>query len=101
MGRAGWKRGGGGGGKGEKPTSNSSRVAGVVLRNILLNLAHQVSPNISSLGVDSSSHSSKQSNGGTTQTVTCDGLIQTMPVIAKDLYPHDNADYLLVELIMP
>ena len=74
-----------------RPTSNSSRVTGVILRNVLLNLAHQISTDISSLGVNSSSNSPKQSNGGPTQTVTGDGFVKTMPVITKDLYPHNNA----------
>lgn len=73
------------------PTSNGSRVARVVLWNVLLDLAHQISTNVSCLSVDSSSHSSKQGNGGTTKTVTGDSLIQTMPVITKDLYPRGNS----------
>lgn len=74
-----------------RPTSDCGRVTWVILGNVLLNLADQIGSNISSLGVDSSSHSSKQSNGGTTQTIPGDGLVQTMPVIAKDLCPRDNA----------
>ena len=67
-------------------TSNGGRVTWVILRNVLLNLAHKVSTHVSSLGVDSTTNTSKQSNGGSTQTVTCDGLIKTVPVIAKDLH---------------
>ncbi len=69
----------------QKLTSNGGRVTWVILRDVLLDFAHKVSAHISSLGVDSSTNTSKKSNGGSTQTVACDGLVQTMPVITKDL----------------
>ena len=46
-----------------KRTSNDGRVAGVILRNVLLNLADQVSAHVSSLGVDATAHAAKQSDG--------------------------------------
>ncbi len=46
-----------------KRTSNDGRVAGVVLRDVLLDLANQVSAHVSSLGVDATTHAAKQSDG--------------------------------------
>ena len=62
-------------------TSNDSRVAGVVLGNVLLDLANQVSANISGLGVNATAHTAKECNGGSTQTVPGNGLVDALPVV--------------------
>lgn len=66
-------------------TSNDCRVAGVVLGDVLLHLADQVSAHISGLGVDATTHTAKQCDGRSTQTVAGNGLVDALPVITIDL----------------
>ena len=47
--------------------SDNSRVAGVILGDAGLHLAHQVRAHISGLGVDAAAHTGKQGNGGSAQ----------------------------------
>ena len=62
-------------------TGNDSGVAGVILRDVLLDLANQVSAHISGLCVDAATNTAKQGDGGTAQAIAGDGLKQAHPVI--------------------
>ena len=66
-------------------TSNDSRVAGVILGDVLLDLADQVSAHVGSLGVDAAAHASKQGNGGASEAVPSNSLKDTLPVVAIHL----------------
>ena len=55
-------------------TGDDGGVAWVILGDVLLNLAHQVSTHIGGLGVDATGHAAEQSNGGAAQAVAGDGL---------------------------
>ena len=66
-------------------TSNDGGVAGIVLGDVLLDLADQVSAHVSSLGVDATAHASEQRNGGASQPVSGNGLKDALPVIAIHL----------------
>jgi len=57
--------------------SNGSGVLGGIFREILFNFTDEISTDISSLGVDTTTDSSKKSHGGTTQTVTSNSFIKS------------------------
>lgn len=66
-------------------TSNDGRVAGVILGNVLLDLSNQISAHISSLGVNAATHTTEERDGGASQSVSSDGLIDALPVLTVDL----------------
>lgn len=70
---------------GGERTSNDSRITGVVLGNVLLDLTDQVSTHISSLGVDATTHTSKQGNRGSAQSVSGNGFEDALPVVTIHL----------------
>ena len=55
-------------------TGDDCGVAWVILRDVLLYLAHQVSTHIGGLGVDAARHAAKQRDGGAAQAIAGDGL---------------------------
>ena len=75
-------------------TSNDGGVAGVVLGDVLLNLADQVSAHVSSLGVDATTHTAEQRDGGTAQTIASNGLVDALPVVAVHLIQRKNVQAL-------
>lgn len=52
--------------------SNGSRVFGAVFGQVLLKLTNEIGADISSLGVDTSSHSSEKCNKGASETIASD-----------------------------
>jgi hypothetical protein len=56
--------------------SNSSGVLGGIFRKILFNFTDEISTDISSLGVDTTTDSSEQGHSGTTETVTSNRFIE-------------------------
>ena len=66
-------------------TGNDGGVAGVVLGDVLLDLAHEVSAHISGLGVDAAAHTAEQRDGGAAQTVAGNGLVDALPVVSVHL----------------
>ena len=52
-------------------------------RDVLLDLSDEISANISGLGVDAPSDSAEKSDGGTTETVSGDALVQASPVVLE------------------
>lgn len=71
-------------------TSNDSWVAGIILRNVLLHLAYEISANIGSLGVDSTTNTSKQSNRRATQAISCNSLKETSPVVVWTVHVTES-----------
>mmetsp|Transcript_21123 Transcript_21123/g.42581 ORF Transcript_21123/g.42581 Transcript_21123/m.42581 type:complete len:228 (+) Transcript_21123:1453-2136(+) len=80
--------------------SNGCRVAWVILWNTMHDLPHKVSPNISSLGVNSATHPTKHGNGTSSQPISREGLTQEHPILrsgkvhpehqCRDVQHHDT-----------
>mmetsp|Transcript_5154 Transcript_5154/g.15486 ORF Transcript_5154/g.15486 Transcript_5154/m.15486 type:complete len:710 (+) Transcript_5154:1915-4044(+) len=63
--------------------SNDGRVPWVILRDVLLDLSDQVGTDVGGLGVDTSSDSSEEGDGGPSQAVPGDALVETSPVVLE------------------
>ena len=74
-------------------TCDNCRVSWVILWDILFNLADEISANISSLGVDATSDSTEEGNGGSTQAIASNGLIDTLPVLSVYLQACASSDH--------
>mmetsp|Transcript_22617 Transcript_22617/g.70069 ORF Transcript_22617/g.70069 Transcript_22617/m.70069 type:complete len:382 (-) Transcript_22617:237-1382(-) len=61
--------------------SDGSGVARVVLRDVVLNLAHEVGADVGGLGVDATADAAEHGNGGSAEAVAGDDLHHHVPVI--------------------
>jgi len=66
-------------------TGDHGGVAGVVLGDVLLHLAHQVGADVGRLGVDPAAHAAEEGDGGAAQAVAGDRLEEALPVVAVEL----------------
>mmetsp|Transcript_6825 Transcript_6825/g.9748 ORF Transcript_6825/g.9748 Transcript_6825/m.9748 type:complete len:554 (-) Transcript_6825:187-1848(-) len=60
--------------------SNGGRVTRVILRDSVDNLSDKIGSNISSLGVDTSTDTSKHGNDGSSKSITSDALVKVDPI---------------------
>jgi len=60
--------------------SNSSGVLGGIFRKILFDFTDEISTDISSLGVDTTTDSSEQGHSGTTETITSDRFVEFIDI---------------------